>query len=149
MIKLSKNVCIAVALISSSAALAEDSGWKISETDGQVSVYRDGKAIYGAAGTQLQIDDVVRTSKAGRAVLVRGQEFVPVSPNAQVRISRVEKSNVTKVFEFFGDLVSPGKKRASSNQPMLATVVKGYGSEKKENSVLAKADAKMGLTEGD
>lgn len=148
MIKLSKNLCVAVALVSSSAALANDTGWTISEADGQVSVMRDDKAIYGAAGTQLQINDVIRTSKAGRAILVRGQDFVIVEPNAQVRITKVEKSGVTQVMEFFGDMLLPGK-RSNAKQTNMAAVVKGYGGEKKENSVLAAADAKMGLTQGD
>ncbi|MBV7258763.1 hypothetical protein [Erythrobacter crassostreae] len=149
MLKLSKSVVVAAALFTGTAALANDTVWVISETDGQVSVIRDSKAIYGAEGTQLQTGDIVRTSKAGRAVLVRGKEFHMVEPDAQVRIAKVEKSNVTKVMEFFGSMLSPGKKQTSTKQPMQAAIVKGYGSDKKENSVLAAADAKMGLTEGD
>lgn len=128
MIRLSKNVCIAIALVTSSAALASDSGWIISEADGQVSVNRNDKAVYGAKGTKLQVGDVIRTSKAARAVLVNGEEFYIVSPNKQVRIVKVEEeSTTTKVLKFVGSMLSSNSQHSKLNRPLEAAVVKGMG----------------------
>ncbi len=132
MIKLSKHLCICAALFSSSAAFASDSGWMISETDGQVSITRDAKALYAAKGTRLEIGDVVSTSEGGRAVLVRGDEFYIVSPKAQVRIKKAEEQGVAaQVFQYIGEKVLGMERKAKgtpgTKEPVLAAVVKGYG----------------------
>jgi len=128
MIKLSRIICIVAALFTTSAVLASESGWIISEANGQVSVMRDDKAIYGAKGTPLQVGDVIRTSKGARAVLARGDEFHIVSPKTQVRIVKVEEdSTATKILKFVGNMLSPDQPRSSLKQPMQAAVVKGYG----------------------
>ncbi|MEM8724636.1 MAG: hypothetical protein AAGE86_03850 [Pseudomonadota bacterium] len=124
----SRNICLAAALCTSSAALASDSGWSISEADGQVSITRGEKAVYGAKGTPLQVGDVIRTKKAARAVLVRGDEFYIVAPNKQVRIIRVEEdSTATKVMKFVGGMLSSNTQHSSLQRPMEAAVVKGMG----------------------
>ena len=147
MAKLPKLVCVLAALASSTAAFAQDSGWRISEADGQVSVIRDNEAIYGEEGTPLQIGDVVRTSEAGRAVLVRGKDFVVVSPKAQVRIKPVPKSGVVdQALEYLGDLFTTDSQSTASKARTVALVVKGYGSESNSTDVLAAADAKSSLT---
>lgn len=126
MIKLARNFCIATALFTGSAALASDTGWTISEANGQVSVMRDDKAIYGAKGTELEVGDVIRTSKGARAVLVRGDEFHIVSPNAQVRIVKVEAdSTATKILKFVGNMLSSNTQHSSLSRPPEAAVVKG------------------------
>lgn len=143
---LPKLIGVVAALVSSTAALAEDSGWRISETDGQVSVIRNSEAIYGEEGTQLLIGDVISTSEAGRAVLVRGKEFAVVSPKAQVRIKRAEKGAlVDQMFEFLGDLLTTGDEPAPGNRRMSALVVKGYRDSSNTNGILAAIDAKSGL----
>ncbi len=126
MIKLVRNIGIAAALLTGTAAVASDSGWTISEANGQVSVMRDDKAIYGAKGTELEVGDVIRTSKGARAVLVRGDEFHIVSPNAQVRIVKVqEDSTATKILKFVGNMLSPNTKHSTLSRPPEAAVVKG------------------------
>lgn len=128
MITLGKNICVAAALLTSSAAMAGDSGWTISEANGQVSISRADKAVYGAKGTKLEVGDIVRTSKAARAVLVRGDEFYVVSPNKQVRIVKVEEdSTATKILNFVGNMLSSNTKHSSLKRPMEAAVVKGIG----------------------
>ncbi|MEO9462876.1 MAG: hypothetical protein ABJ242_09085 [Marinomonas sp.] len=132
MIKLSKSLCVAVALLSSSAAWANDSGWAISETDGQVSIIRGGQSVYGAEGTRLQIGDVVRTSKSGRAVLARGDKFVVVTSKSQVRIKPAkQKGKIMQMVEYMGDklqdLTGSSGRRSSDDTQVMAAVVKGYG----------------------
>ncbi len=143
MASLPKMICVFAALASSTAAFGQDSGWSISEADGQVSVIRDNEAIYGEEGTQLQIGDVVRTSEAGRAVLVRGKDFVVVSPKAQVRIKPVPKSGVVdQALEFLGDLFTSDSQPTASKARTVALVVKGYGANAGNTQSLAAADAK-------
>jgi hypothetical protein len=142
-----KIVGVGAGLMASTAALAQDSGWRISEADGQVSVVRDETAIYGEEGLALQLDDVVRTSEAGRAVLVRGKEFYIVAPGAQVRIKRPEKAGmVAQVLDYLGDLLVSDPQPATRRAAQVGTVVKGYGNNGQTNDVLAAADAKMSLT---
>ncbi len=136
MIRLAKSIGILAAFFMSGTALAADSGWTISEADGQVSIMRDNKAIYGAEGAKLQIDDVVRTGKGGNAVLTRGDEFVIVSPEQQVRITKKKESGTAaQIFQSLGEMLSVIKQKTtpkpSVEQPVLAAVVKGYdhGSE--------------------
>lgn len=120
-----KYLCAAAALCLSGAAIAQDSGWSISEADGQVSVIRDGKAIYGASGTPLEIGDVVRTSKSANAVLVRGEDFFVVAPDKKVRIKPAEKKGaVAGFFEYVGDLLTPND-HAPLRRSYEAAVVKG------------------------
>ena len=133
MIKKVKYWACALALATSGTALAQNSGWLISEADGQVSVIRDGKPIYGAQGTRLEIGDVIRTSGAARAVLARGDKFFVVAPKSQVRIKPAKsKGTIAQMFEYLGDtLLRPGSKSKEDKQ-VLAAVVKGYGDEKQE-----------------
>ncbi|MEL7447313.1 MAG: hypothetical protein AAGK02_16165 [Pseudomonadota bacterium] len=136
MTNLSRIVCMLAALFASSAAIASDTGWTISESDGQVSVARDDKAIYGAKGTRLLVGDEIRTSKAARAVLVRGDEFFVVSPNARVRIVKAkEDGTAAQVFEFLGSMLATDKQHSDFKRPMQAAVVKGidHGLEEGES----------------
>ncbi len=136
MLKVSKWLCVLVAFFGASAAFAQDTGWSISEADGQVSVIRDSKAIYGAEGTRLQIGDVVRTSKAGRAVLVRNKEFVIVPPDEQLRIAKVEGSGpVGQFLEFLDDMLTTDHNRNQRSTTALAAVVKGYDNKPKTSGL--------------
>ena len=136
MLKLSKAIILGAALSSSTIALAENSGWSISEADGQVSVIRGERSIYGAEGTQLQVGDVVRTSKAANAVLVRGSDFHVVSANSRVRIIETqEQGMISQALQFLGDMLHPGEVQRRANQPMLAAVVKGFGDDAEPRSL--------------
>jgi hypothetical protein len=126
MIQISKAVCIAAAFCMGSAAFAENSGWSISEADGQVSVIRGDKSLYGAQGTRLQVGDVVKTSGAANAVLVRGDEFVVLESGKTVRIKpQEEQGMVGQMVEFVSGLLAPGEDKRRLNRPMQAAVVKG------------------------
>ncbi len=126
MIQISKALCIAAAFCMGSTALAENSGWRISEADGQVSVIRGDKSLYGARGTDLQVGDMVKTSGAANAVLVRGDEFVVVDSGKTVRIKPAEEQGVLgQMVEFVTGLLGPSEDHSKLNRPMQAAVVKG------------------------
>jgi hypothetical protein len=144
---LPRMIGIAAALCASTAALADDSGWRISEVDGQVSVIRDETAIYGEEGLALQVDDIIKASEAGRAVLVRGEEFYVVAPGARARIKLPEKGGrIAQVLDYLGELLTSDPQPTGRRSAQVATVVKGYGETDKENAALASADARMSLS---
>lgn len=129
MIRSSKVLCVAAAFCMGSSALAENSGWRISEADGQVSVIRGERSLYGARGTELEIGDVVKTSRAANAVLVRGEQFVVVEPGKAVRIKPAqEQGMIGQMVEFVSGLLGPSEDRSRLNRPLQAAVVKGLGS---------------------
>lgn len=126
MIQISKAICVAAAFCMGSAALAENSGWRISEADGQVSVIRGDKSLYGAEGTQLQVGDLVKTSGAANAVLVRGDDFVVVEGGKTVRIKPAqEQGMVTQMVEYVTGLFGPSEDHSKLDRPLQAAVVKG------------------------
>ncbi|MEO0440688.1 MAG: FecR family protein, partial [Pseudomonadota bacterium] len=128
-----KNVAKILALsafLSSAPALAEAPKWKISESNGTVNVLRAGVSKIAISGGQLRAGDVVSTGRKSRAVLVRGQEYVVVSPSSRIRISEPQKSG--GLFQFFnevGNVLFRIDKKATPHfgvkTPYLAAVVKG------------------------
>ena len=73
---------------------------------------------------------MVSTGRKSRAVLVRGQEYVVVSPSSRIRISEPQKSG--GLFQFFnevGNVLFRIDKKATPHfgvkTPYLAAVVKG------------------------
>lgn len=126
MIRISKALCVAAAFCMGSAALAENSGWSISEADGQVSVIRGDNSLYGARGTELEVGDLVKTSGAANAVLVRGDEFVVVEGGKTVRIKPAEEQGmIGQMVEFVTGLLGPSEDHSKLSRPMQAAVVKG------------------------
>lgn len=126
MIRISKAFCVVAAFSMSGAALAQSSGWSISEADGQVSVIRGERSIYGAEGTQLQVGDLVKTSGAANAVLVRGDDFVVIASGKTVRIKPAQDQGVvSQMVEYVSGLLGPTEDKSRLNRPMQAAVVKG------------------------
>lgn len=150
MLKFSKAIILGAALSSSTIALAENSGWVISEADGQVSVIRGERSLYGAEGTQLQVGDVVRTSSAGTAVLARGADFHVVDANSRVRIVvKEERGTMSQVLQFLGDMIHSDADERNQRQPLLAAVVKGFGDGAQPNSLTgSETEADNGEEEG-
>ncbi|MEP1421244.1 MAG: hypothetical protein ABJK59_05690, partial [Erythrobacter sp.] len=126
----SKTLCVVAAFCMGSAALAENSGWRISEADGQVSVIRGEKSLYGAEGTELQVGDLVKTSNAANAVLVRGDNFVVIEPGKTVRIKPAEEQGMfSQMVEYVSGLLGPSEDRSKLKRPLQAAVVKGLDGE--------------------
>ncbi|WP_461458837.1 FecR domain-containing protein, partial [Parasphingorhabdus sp.] len=127
--KLAKFIAIA-AIATGTAAHGATPEWKLSESNGTVNILRSGVSKIAIAGGDLRPGDVIRTGKKGRAVLVRGQEYVVVSPNSRLRISEPKKSGgVMQFFEELGNVIFRIDKKATPHfgvkTPYLAAVVKG------------------------
>ncbi len=118
------------ALLASTSALAATPDWKVSEVSGSVTVSRGGKVLTVHQGSTLRAGDVIRTGSKGRAVLVRGKEFVVVSPDAQLKVAVPEESGpVVQFFQYLGNALFKIEKKSTPHfgvkTPYLAAVVKG------------------------
>ncbi|WP_109354727.1 FecR family protein [Sphingorhabdus sp. EL138] len=127
--KLAKFIAIA-AFATGTTAHGATPEWKLSESNGTVNILRSGVSKIAIAGGDLRPGDVIRTGKKGRAVLVRGQEYVVVSPNSRLRISEPKKSGgVMQFFEELGNVIFRIDKKGTPHfgvkTPYLAAVVKG------------------------
>ena len=119
-----------VGLLSSGAAYADTPGWEISESSGSVVVESEGLTFIASKGRDLDVGDVVSTGGDGRAVLVRGDQYMVVSPKSKIRIARPKKSGgVTQIFEYFGNVLFRVDKKTDPHfgvdTPYMAAVVKG------------------------
>ena len=73
-------------LIWSPAAFAQTAPWRVTEAAGQVQVQRGSQVIAARRGAAIAPGEVVSTGANGRAVLVRGRDFVIVSPRTRLRV---------------------------------------------------------------
>ncbi len=130
MIKDMKKVLAIAALLTAGVAHAETPQWKLTERTGTVNILRAGVSKIAMMGGSLKIGDVIATGEKSRAVLVRGQEFVVVSPNSRLRISAPKQSGgIVQFFEEIGNVLFRIDKKATPHfgvaTPYLAAVVKG------------------------
>jgi hypothetical protein len=117
-------------LLASGTAFAGAPGWTLSETSGQVSVVSTGLVKAATRGGALITGDIVNTGRNGRAVLVRGEEYLVVAPNSRLRVADPAKSGgLTQIVESFGNVIYKIKKMTMPHfaveTPFLAAVVKG------------------------
>ncbi len=127
--KISQLIAIAV-FFTSGAAYAETPNWVLSEKRGSVNVERAGISKTAVSGGSLRPGDVISTGKKSRAVLVRGGEYVVISPSSRLRIARPKTRNgVVQFFEEVGSVLFRIDKKSTPHfgvdTPYLAAVVKG------------------------
>jgi hypothetical protein len=128
--RLGKSVSFAVAMLASGTAFAGAPGWSISESSGQVAVVSTGLVKAAVRGGAVATGDFINTGRNGRAVLVRGEEYLVVSPNTRIRVADPAKSGgLTQIVEHFGNVIYKIKKMTMPHfaveTPFLAAVVKG------------------------
>jgi hypothetical protein len=128
--RLGKTLSFAVAMLASGTAFAGTPGWSISESSGQVSVVSTGLVKAAVRGGAVATGDIINTGRNGRAVLVRGEEYLVVSPNTRIRVADPAKSGgLTQIVEHFGNVIYKIKKMTMPHfaveTPFLAAVVKG------------------------
>jgi hypothetical protein len=122
-------------LFSTTAAYAGSPGWTVSEASGSVAISRAGlsNAVFNrtaAKGGKVTEGDIIATGANGRAVIVRGEEYVIVAPNSRLRIVNTTETNtLTQFFQSAGNSVFKIKKKMTPHfgvqTPYLAAVVKG------------------------
>jgi hypothetical protein len=114
----------------STPAVAGTKAWQISESTGAVSIESNGQVRDATRGMALKAGDAVSTGASGRAVIVRGGEYVIVSPKSRVRITKPEESGaITQIFQSIGSALFKIEKKETPHfgvkTPYLAAVVKG------------------------
>lgn len=137
------------ALVLSSPAYAAPKLWQVTESSGPVSVDVDGEVSPAERGQTLNPGDAIETGESGRAVIVRGGEYVIVGPKSRVRIAVPSVSDEkTQIFQSFGSALFKIEKKESWNfgvkTPYLAAVVKGTTF----NVTVTDAGATVQVTEG-
>jgi hypothetical protein len=136
-------------IVLASPAQAAPAKWEVTERSGEVSVEAGGVVAPAERGLSLNPGDVVETGEAGRAVIVRGAEYVILSPRSRIRIAVPEAADqTTQISQAFGSAeFRIGKKETGSfgvKTPYLAAVVKGT----EFNVTVSDAGARLQVTEG-
>jgi hypothetical protein len=113
-----------------SVSLAASLQWQVSETSGEVRLTQNGQARTAVRGALLASGATITTGAKARAVIVRGEEFVVISPGTQLRVPAADSPNtVMQMIEDFGTAVFKIKKKSTPHfgvqTPYLAAVVKG------------------------
>ncbi len=127
--KIIQGLAPAIILLSASNATAAPP-WRVSEVSGSVRLTESGVSRNAIRGALLSSGSVIATAPGARAVIVRGEEFVVISPNSQLRVPAAAEANgVMQMIEDFGVALFKINKKATPHfgvqTPYLAAVVKG------------------------
>jgi hypothetical protein len=111
-------------------AHAEAPTWKVSEVSGRVQLTENGQSRAATRGALLSSGSTIVTAAASRAVIVRGQEFVVISPGTRIRVPEASSSNrIVQLIQDFGSALFKIEKKSTPHfgvqTPYLAAVVKG------------------------
>ena len=114
----------------STGAYAQTPGWKVSEVSGNVRLVENGRARAAVRGALLSSGATIATGANSKAVIVRGEEFVVISPRSQLRVPAAQAPNkIMQIIEDFGTAVFKINKKSTPHfgvqTPYLAAVVKG------------------------
>jgi hypothetical protein len=118
-------------LLWSPAAFAQAVPWRVTEAAGQVEVRRGAQLAAARRGAVVAPGDLVTTGANGRAVLVRGRDFVIVSPRTQLRVpgAQEEQGGVIRMLQTSGRAQYRIERQAAPHfgvrTPHLVALVKG------------------------
>lgn len=117
-------------LVIPSISIAAPLQWQVSEASGEVRLTHEGQSRAAVRGALLASGATITTGAKARAVIVRGEEFVVISPGSQLRVPAASSPNtVMQMIEDFGTAVFKIKKKSTPHfgvqTPYLAAVVKG------------------------
>ena len=117
--------------VSSSPAQAQDS-WRVSEVSGDVRITESGRSRAATRGALLASGSTITAGARARAVLVRGRQYVTVSPNTQLRVSpppQPQSRGVIQMITDWGSALFRVDRREAPHfgvqTPYLAAVVRG------------------------
>ncbi|MEX1251354.1 MAG: FecR domain-containing protein [Hyphomonas sp.] len=136
-------------ILLASPAQASPKVWEVSERSGEVSIDAGGVVAPAERGLVLNPGDVVETGEVGRAVIVRGAEYVILGPKSRIKISVPNAADQkTQIFQAFGSAEYKIEKKETVNfgvnTPYLAAVVKGTTF----NVTVSDTGARVQVTEG-
>ena len=131
---MSKWIAAPLSLIASAIcvgpSLAGDGDpWVIEKVLGDVKVEHKVGSEAARRDLTLAPSDTIRTGKNGRAVLVRGQESIMVSPNTSISVPNASREGMSTIIQRTGTILLEVEKKNVQHfeveTPFLATVVKG------------------------
>lgn len=115
----------------SGAVAAEDGVWRVSKSSGEVWMTTSGVQQASLGQEEfLKPGDTIRTGRNGRALLVRGEETIMVSPNSVIGVPTEKKDGLsTTILQQAGSILLEVEKHNVKHfeveTPYLAAVVKG------------------------
>jgi hypothetical protein len=117
-------------LFCSQAAFAAVPSWRVTEVAGAVQLQHGGRIVAAERGATLDPGDTVTTGADGRAVLVRGQEYVIVSARSRLRLPpAAEARGIVQMLQDFGRATFRIEKKETPHfgvrTPYLVALVKG------------------------
>src|SRR5580704_7723881 len=138
---------------SSGALAADDGGWSVSKSSGEVWI-----ATTGADQVSLKQEDVlkpgdtIRTGRSGRVLLVRGEETILIAPNSVIGLPTEKKEGLsTTIVQQAGSILLEVEKRNVKHfeveTPYLAAVVKGTQFSVTVNAGSTSVDVRRGQVE--
>jgi hypothetical protein len=136
-------------LLFGTQAIAAAPVWKVSEVSGDVRLSEAGRTRPAAKGALLGSGAMITTAPGARAVIVRGQEFVVISPGTRIRVPEASNPNkIMQLIEDWGSALFKIEKKSTPHfgvqTPYLAAVVKGTTF----TVTVGPEDAKVKVTEG-
>lgn len=118
--------------LSATGAQAQSDGWRMSEVSGDVRVTEGGRTRAATRGLLLSSGAAVSAGAQSRAVLVRGRQYVVVSPNSQVRVAPPQgqqSRGIVQMITDWGSALFRIDRREAPHfgvrTPYLAAVVRG------------------------
>ena len=136
-----------------SAAIAQDAAWRVGKSSGDVWVTNAGvQQTSVSSETMLQPGDYVRTGQSGRVLLVRGAEFMLISPNSVIHIPKENQDGMsTTIVQRAGTILFDVEKRNVKHfqvdTPYLAAVVKGTQFQVTVDKNESRVDVRRGQVE--
>jgi collagen type III alpha len=114
----------------SGAAANAAPAWQVSEVSGNVKLSENGRSRAAVKGALLASGAMIATAPGARAVIVRGQEFVVISPGTRLRVPEASSPNrIVQLIQDFGSAIFKIEKKSTPHfgvqTPYLAAVVKG------------------------
>jgi hypothetical protein len=137
----------------SSALAAEDGVWRVSKSSGEVWTTTTGTQQASLTPKEvLRPGDIIRTGRNGRALLVRGEETILVSPNSVIGLPAEKKDGLsTTILQQAGSILLEVEKRNVRHfeveTPYLAAVVKGTHFRVSVNAASTSVDVLRGQVE--
>lgn len=128
--------CLLPLLAVSTAAQAQPQGqWRVSEVSGDVRIADGPRNRAATRGALLSSGSVIASGPRSRAVLVRGRQYLVVSPNSRLRVggsgggtAGAAQSMIQMAVEFGGALFKVDRRETPHfgvQTPYLAAVVRG------------------------
>lgn len=113
------------------AAIGQTASWRVSEVSGDVRVVEGGRARAATRGMLLSSGSTIATAARARAVIVRGQDYVQISPSSRLQVPATPqgRGGVIQMLTDWGTALFRIEHRAVPHfgvqTPYLAAVVKG------------------------